>query len=113
MTPVEGDGSTVQIHRDRPNFGAVGLFIQWLTEQVDELVAGTAMVHIELRLGYRTNYSPGDPSLKLLIVGSGTRMFKKQWSVEHLNDLHRADDGRGGLLKEEIRNVLAQIREGS
>lgn len=92
--------------RHGQDFGAVGLFVQWLTEQVNEAINGSARVTIVIALGYG-----GRRVVELLIIGSGTRTFKKQWNIEGLNELHRADNGRGGLLKEEIRITLAQIRE--
>jgi hypothetical protein len=106
-TPVGGDdGPDVTFRYGESRFDGVGLFIQWLVEQVNGIVAGTAMIQVELRVGYA-----GRAHVDLLILGSGTRTFKKRWMVDHLNELLLADDGRGGLLKQEVRMVLAQIRE--
>lgn len=106
-TPVGGDHpeQDLTIRHGEPRFDAVGLFIQWLVEHVSEAVGGKATIAIELQVGY-----VGSGRVKLLIVGTD-RPFQKTWTVEHLNELQLADNGRGGLLKEEVRAVLAQLQE--
>lgn len=89
----------------QPRFDAVGLFIQWLVEHVHDAVGGKATTAIELQVGY-----VGSGRVKLTILGA-ERPFQKTWTVEHLNELQLADNGRGGLLKEEVRAVLAQLQE--
>lgn len=89
------------IRRGLPRYDAVGLFVQWLAERVSMLDA-PFLIEIDA----------GAPEAKVRLLVEDPRdgtTHAHTWHVGLLNDLLEKANGRGDLLRKEIRSTAADL----